>query len=117
MSDIAQRAMQTRSLLNPTDRSMMQQDGTFNPNMSVNDFLKQMGVDPNGPVTQLTSLWQQQSQNANPINKMQSIAGAPPAPPGGPQVGAPAAPSPGGPPPGGAPTRSLSDLLRGGMNG
>jgi len=105
MSDVAQRVMQNRSMLNPVDRSMMKQDGQLDPNMSVVDFLKQMGVDPNGPVSQLTSLWQNQSAMANPANKMQAISGAPPSPQGqGPEAG----PSGGG--------GSLSSLL-GGMNG
>ena len=103
MSDIAQRVMANRSMLNPVDRSMMKQDGQLDPNMSVVDFLKQMGVDPNGPVSQLTQLWQNQSAMANPANKMQAISGGQSAPPPGPTGN------------GGA-GGSLSGLL-GGMNG
>ena len=81
-----------QSLLNPTDLAVMKQE--MNPNMTVRDFLTQMGIDVDGPVTQLEQFAQKQVQNATAMGKMKNMAQAPP-------VGGPApAPGPTGPPPG-----------------
>jgi len=92
-----QRALGTQSILNPTDASMMAQNGTIDPSMTVDDFLKNvLKIDPQGPVTQLIDAYKTQSQNANPAHKMSAIAGdsGGPAPTGQPQ--APPAPAGGG---------------------
>lgn len=90
---VENRVQQSQSILNPTDLSMMVQDGKIRPDMTVNQFLEQVGVDPNGPVTQLMQMMNKQSQDANPVNKMQAIAGQAP---GGMPPGQPAAPPQGG---------------------
>lgn len=79
-----------RSILNPMDASSMVQDGSIDPNMSVDDFLTKLGVDPKGPVSQLISMAQDQTQKANPVNKMQAFARGPGGqPPGQPPAAAP----------------------------
>jgi hypothetical protein len=77
------RVAANESILNPTDLGMMVQDKRIDPNMSVDDFMRQIGVDPQGPVTQLITAMGKQSQMANPANKMRAIAGVPQAPPQG----------------------------------
>jgi len=95
------RASSAMSIFNPTDASMMAQDGTIDPNMTVDDFLKNvLKVDPQGPVTQLVDMYKQQSSMANPVNKMAAIAG-------GTQQRQPQAPAPGPQPMQGGGLRSL----------
>jgi hypothetical protein len=93
------------SMLNPGDAAMMAGSGKFTPDMTVRDYFKQLGIDVDGPVTQLVQLAQKQTQNANPINKMRNIAadtalqkgGQPPTMPGvKPMVAPPGQPSPSG---------------------
>lgn len=94
-----------RSVFNPTDVAAMTKQGKLNPRMSVIDYLGQLGIDPNGPATQLVQFAKQQMQKRNPMNKMQALAGSSPRPAPGPQQAPPQAPPQGG---GGG---GLSDLL------
>lgn len=74
--------------MNPADVSMMKQDGDIDPNMTVIEFLEQMGIDPQGPASQFKDFAMKQMENANPLNKMKGLAGGGPppgAPPGAPQ--------------------------------
>ena len=82
------------SPFNPTDLGMMKQN--MSPDMSVRDFMSQMGIDVDGPVSQLEQLAGKQTSNATGLGKMRNIAKAPP------MGGAPMGPSgpPAGPPPG-----------------
>lgn len=103
MSDVMQGLKQNRSVLNPTDLSMMQQEGEITPDMTVRDYFAKLGVDVDGPLTQLIEMGKQELQKANPLNKMQAIAGGPKAgpkpmgkPPQMPMGGPPEAPGMGG---------------------
>ena len=82
------------SPFNPTDLGMMKQN--MSPDMSVRDFMSQMGIDVDGPVSQLEQLAGKQTSNATGLGKMRNIAKAPPmgGAPMGPS-GPPAGPSPG----------------------
>ena len=110
------------SMFNPTDLGAMKQEtdrnmGTFagvNENTTVRDFFGKLGVDVDGPVTQLTELAGSQMKKGNPLGKMENMAspggpGPRPTPPGGPGQ-MPGAPVPGGPAPGGEP--SLEGLMQ-----
>lgn len=98
MSDIDSTLRQNRSMFNPTDMSMMKQEGEITPDMTIRDYFSKLGVDVDGPVTQLIEMGKQQMQKANPLNKMQAIAGGPKMgqpqgqPPPMPQGGPPEAP-------------------------
>lgn len=101
-----------RSILNPTDAATMGARGQMDPNMSIRDWLGQFGVDVEGPVVQLQQFMKKQSQNANPLTKMQNIAQGG----GGAPAGAPRAPMGGSPPQrGGAPPQQGVADLMGGM--
>jgi hypothetical protein len=97
--------MKNMSALNPTDAAMMGSSGQFTPDMTVADYFQKLGIDVNGPVTQLVDFAKKQQENANPINKMRNIAadtalqkgGQPPTMPGvKPMVAPPGQPSPSG---------------------
>ena len=83
------------SMLNPTDLAVMKQQGNIDQNMRVRDFLSQMGIDVDGPVTQLTEFAQKQTQNATAMGKMKNIAQANPQG----RMGSPQGRMPAGPPP------------------
>lgn len=100
-----------RSILNPTDAATMGARGQMDPNMSIRDWLGQFGVDVEGPVGQLQQFMKKQSQNANPLTKMQNIAQSG----GGAPGGAPRPPTGGPPPMGGAPPQQGVQDLMGGM--
>jgi hypothetical protein len=73
-------------------------EGRFNEKMTVRDALQELGIDVDGPVTQLTEFAQKQTQNATVPGKMKNIASmGQPAPP--PPGGMGPAPGPQGPPP------------------
>jgi hypothetical protein len=67
---------ENESFLNPTDLGLMAGEGRFTPDMSVRDVLQDLGIDVDGPADQLVEFAKKQSENANPINKMQNIAGS-----------------------------------------
>jgi hypothetical protein len=69
---------QKQSLFNPTDVAMMIETGKISPQMPVVDMLKTMGIDPEGPVSQLAGTFKKQMDNANPVKKMRSLAGGKP---------------------------------------
>jgi hypothetical protein len=101
---------QNQSLMNPADLAAMKQTGDVTPNMTVRDLLQKMGIDVDGPVSQLQEFAKKQVQGATGLGKMNSIAGmpggqgAPPPTPG---------PGPGGPPPGGpSPPGGMASLLK-----
>jgi len=81
------------SMFNPTDLAMMKQGGAVDENTSVREFLTTMGIDVEGPVTQLAELAQKQVKNKTAMGKFQSIA----------SKGQGQAPPPGMPPQGAAP--------------
>ena len=93
---------ENRSFGNPMDLAAMKTEGDITPDMSVEEFFTQLGIDVKGPVTQLTEFAQKQSQNKDALGKMGNIAksggkppgmGGPPPPPPG--MGGPAGPPPG----------------------
>jgi len=85
MSDPMQTLKSNRSMFNPVDASMMGQEGEVNQNMSVREYFAKLGVDVEGPVSQLIDMAKNQMGKADPLNKMKSIAGGP----GQPQMGKP----------------------------
>ncbi|MFA5262020.1 MAG: hypothetical protein WC450_12425 [Candidatus Omnitrophota bacterium] len=99
---------QNRSLLNPADATMAMQEGKIDPNMSVRDFLQQnMGVDVDGPVTQLIEASKKQLQNRTAIGKAANMGKPGQMPQGRPAM---VQPGQGGPPPG---LDSLMGQMRG----
>lgn len=85
---------QNLSMLNPTDLAMMQQNGMFDPNMSIREFFAGKGVDVDGPIMQFIEFAQREKENSDPLGKMHNIAAAS----GGGQPGM-GAPPPAAPPP------------------
>lgn len=93
----AEQAMKgARSIFHPGDAQAMKQDGTITPDMTIKDFFATFGIDvDNDPLTKLIEFQKQQMANADPLKKMQAIAGGqqgspPPAPRGAPMpVGRP----------------------------
>jgi hypothetical protein len=67
---------QGRSPFNPTDIAMEVQDGNLDQKMSVGDFLERIGIDVNGPMSQLQTFMGRGLRNADPTNKMKDIAAA-----------------------------------------
>ena len=102
------------SIMNPMDGLRHAARGRIRPDMSVREALEVMGVDLEGPITQLQSTTRNMVQNATMEGKIRG-AGAPGGAPGGVPGGAPRAPSPGSAPPmGGAPGQGgISSLLGG----
>ena len=81
-----------RSLVNPVDSTMMMQDGTISPDMTIAEFFQNtMGLDVNtNTVTDMVKATKKNVGNANPLEKMKNLAGGPgmgqppaQAPPGG----------------------------------
>lgn len=110
--DARQAMEQNRSLLNPTDAAAMAQQGKIRGDMSVRELFANLGIDVDGPATQLIKFSQKQMENAKMGKKMQSMAAARPAPEppaGGPAQGGPP-PGGGGPAPGGG--GGLEELIR-----
>lgn len=74
-NDARQNMEQNRSMLNPADATMMMQEGKFRPDMTVRDFLQEsMGVDVDGPVSQLIEASKKQLQNRSAIGKTANMA-------------------------------------------
>jgi hypothetical protein len=69
---------QNMSGFNPVDLAAMKQSGTFTPDMKVKDVLLKIGIDPEGPATQLVEFAKKQTQNADPLAKMKNIAATAP---------------------------------------
>jgi hypothetical protein len=71
------KVQQNMSVLNPVDAAVMKQDGAMgNPGeQTVMDALQKLGIDPQGPATQLVEWAKSQMKNANPANKMRAISG------------------------------------------
>ncbi len=91
------------SMFNPVDMASMKKEasvgagpmGGMDRETTVRDFLGKMGIDVDGPVTQLSDLVKSQTEKANPLTKMQKISGGPG--PGGANQGAqPPMPEPAG---------------------
>jgi len=86
MSDPMQTLQNNRSVFNPVDASVMAQEGEISPDMTVREYFAKLGVDVEGPVSQLIDMAKDQMQKADPLNKMKSIAGGPTP---GPKMGQP----------------------------
>ena len=95
--------MKNLSPMNPADKKLMATQ--LSPDMTVREWLGKMGVDVDGPVTQLVEMGQRMQKNANPLEKMKSISadaslkqgGQPPTMPGvKPMVQPPGRPAPAG---------------------
>jgi len=80
------------SIFNPADAAMKVNRGDIRPDMTVAQLLGSMGIDVNGPASQLTEFMKGQVQNKTNLGKM-GLGGPPGAPPG-PQGGRPMAPPP-----------------------
>ena len=77
MSDPMETLKANRSVFNPVDASMMKQEGEIRPDMTVREYFAKLGVDVEGPVSQLIDMAKDQMGKADPMNKMKSIAGGP----------------------------------------
>ena len=90
MSDPMQTLKANRSVFNPVDASMMAQEGEISPDMSIREYFAKLGVDVEGPLSQLIDMAKDQMAKGDPLNKMKSIAGGPKPPPTGqPPMGQP----------------------------
>lgn len=65
---------QNMSMLNPTDLTMMAQEKKFSKDMTVEEFLRKIGISPQDPVQKLMEFGKQQVKNANPMNKAMNMA-------------------------------------------
>jgi len=93
-----------RSLANPLDLAMMQQEGSISPDSTIAEFFQStFGLDVNtDTITDMIQATKKNIQNADPVKKMGNIAqGA------GPGMGQPAPPPQGAPP---GPPKGLADL-------
>ncbi len=80
-----------RSPFSGVDLASMAGDGTVGKGQTVRQFLGGLGIDVDGPLEQLLQFQKQAGANRQPLQKMQSIAGAqapPGAPPGRPPMAA-----------------------------
>lgn len=74
---------QNLSPMNPSDAKLMAASGQLSPDMTVRDYLGKMGVDVDGPVTQLLDMGKRMQENADPMMKMKNIAASASSKPGG----------------------------------
>lgn len=77
---------QNMSIFNPVDATAMRESGEITQQTTIREFFASKGVDVDGPISQLVQFVQDQKQKANPLGKMQAMAGQgqgqqPPAPP------------------------------------
>ncbi len=66
------------SAFNPVDLAAMKQSGAFSPDMKVKDVLAKIGIDVEGPASQLVEFAKNQVKNADPLGKMKSVAATAP---------------------------------------
>jgi len=66
--------MKNLSPMNPADLSLMAASGNFLPNTTIREAFSKVGIDVDGPLSQLTDYMQKMKQNANPIDKVRNIA-------------------------------------------
>jgi len=71
--DVEGKLKSMRSPFNPQDMAMMMQDGDIGPNSTVRDFLEKLGVNVDGPISQLAEMFKSGMQNADPLSKMRSL--------------------------------------------
>lgn len=116
MSDIGS-MKKNMSIFNPTDMAAMAtpgHPGQVDPQKTtIREFFGGFGVDVDGPVIQLIDFTNKQVDNANPIKKMQNIAGTSPEPMGPPTAG----PAMANRMPQGAPTNASLEGLVGQLGG
>lgn len=106
MSDMMQGPVgKNMSIANPTDAAAMISTGQVNGNMTVRDYLGKLGIDVDGPISQLQQFAQKTMENASPMGKMRNISADAALQPGGqpsarpgvkPMVQPPGKPSPSG---------------------
>lgn len=110
--DAGQVMDQMRSPMNPADMAAMSEQGPqIDPSTTtVRQLMEMQGINVDGPVSQLIEKVQEMEGNADMGNKMEAMAGAPPAP--NPMT---AKMQQGGMPPGGGGSPGLDDILGGGM--
>lgn len=71
------RMKQNETILNPNDLAAKATRGEVNPQMTIRDFLEsELGVDVDGPVSQLASALKGQAQKASPLGKVRAMGGA-----------------------------------------
>jgi hypothetical protein len=71
------------SMLNPTDLTMMSQEGKFSEDMTIADVLAQVGLKPEDPAQKLFEFGKNQVKNANPMQKAKNMANQGSMPPQG----------------------------------
>lgn len=64
------------SMNRPDDVAMMGMSGAFQADMTVRQLFEQLGVDVDGPLSQLEAVMQQQQEKADPLNKAKALGGA-----------------------------------------
>jgi hypothetical protein len=64
------------SVLNPQDAFVMAEKGMLRKDMTIRELFSGLGVDVEGPVTQLSEMVTRETEKANPLNKMKAAAGA-----------------------------------------
>ena len=106
MSDMMQGPVgKNMSIANPTDAAALISSGQFSADMTVRDYLGKLGIDVDGPITQLQQFAQKSVENASPMGKMKNISadaalqqggGAPTRPGVKPMVQPPGKPAPSG---------------------
>ena len=86
------------SIFNPADAAMKAGRGDINAQMTVRDVLGKMGIDVEGPASQLVKFSQDQMQKRTMSGKL-GMQRPPQMPPGGPGGPPPGGPGMGAPPP------------------
>ena len=98
---------QNESVLNPTDMAMKGARGEVRPDMTIREFYQTLGLDVDrNTMKDLGAALAQQGKNANPMNKVQAMAGG-----GRPMGGPPGMGRPQMPPQGGGAPPDLDAIM------
>ena len=80
------------SIFNPKDFILMIKTMANDPQATVRDLLQRLGIDADGPVTQVTDFLMKSKENATPLGQIKNMAGGGQMPPGAPPQGEPQMP-------------------------
>jgi hypothetical protein len=80
------------SIFNPKDFILMVKTMANDPKATVRDLLQRLGIDADGPVTQVTDFLMKSKENATPLGQIKNMAGAGPLATAGPPQGEPQMP-------------------------
>ena len=76
-NDFGSKIGENMSILNPTDRTMLKQSGRISPETPIREYFGMLGVDVDGPISQLNEMFKDQVNKADPVEKMKRLGGAP----------------------------------------